>query len=134
MSGAIAAMAACCGQSAASGVVIPSPTPAWSAIYGLDNGITNNQTISGITAPMSISAANSGGGTLIYILNGTSSLYTGAFTVHAGDVLAWSIAVGLTTESGTITVTNASDGGATLATIAYVVRSSGGGGGRGALP
>jgi len=133
LSGALLMLAGAAGG-VGGGVVIPSPTPVWSAIYGQDTAVTNNQTIGGITAPMSISAANSGGGTLIYILNGTSSLYTGAFTVHAGDVLAWSIAVGLTTESGTITVTNASDGGATLATIAYVVRSSGGGGGRGALP
>jgi hypothetical protein len=134
MTGAIAAIAGTAGQSAASGVVVPSPTPVWTSIYGYDYGVTNSQTISGISAPISISASNSGAATLFYVLNGVSTLYTGAFTARDGDVLAWSVAVGLTGKSGTITVTNGSDGGATLATITYVLVSTGGGGGRGVLP
>jgi hypothetical protein len=118
----------------AAGVVVPSPPPAWTNIFGSDYGATNSQTISGITTPITVSLANSGSGALLYILNGYQTPYTGSFTVHAGDILAFGIAVGNAVQSGAITVTNVSNGSATLATIGYVVRSSGGGGGRGILP
>jgi hypothetical protein len=117
----------------ASGVVAPS-APAWSDIYGEDYASTNSQTISGITSPISITLAKTGGGALSFVLNGAFMNYTGAFTVVAGDIMAFGIAVGLTAKSGTITVTNVSNGSATLATINYVVTSSGGGGGRGIIP
>jgi hypothetical protein len=108
-------------------------TPVWTNIFGTDVGATNNQTLSGFSGTVSISAANSGGGTLSYILNGTTAVYSGAFSVAPGDVLAWSIAVGLSTKSGTITVTNVTTS-ATIQAISYTVLSSGGGGGIGNLP
>jgi hypothetical protein len=107
--------------------------PMWTNIYGVDAGYTNNQTLTGFTGTLSISAANSGSGVLVYVLNGASTSYTGAFTAHPGDVLAWGVVVGLTTMSGTITVTNATTS-TTLQAITYTVTSSGGGGGRGYLP
>jgi hypothetical protein len=134
MTGIAAALAGVSATSAASGVVIPSPTPVWTAIFGYDAGSTNNQTLAGISAPISLSASLSGAGALVYVKNGVGTLYTGAFTAVVGDVIAWTVLAGLSTVSGTLTVTNASNGGATLATIAYVVRSTGGGGGRGGLP
>lgn len=121
-------------QLGSSGTVVPSPSPVWLNIYGVDAGSTNSQTISGITSPITLSLASSGGGALLYSLNGVATPYTGPFTVNAGDILLFTIAVGLAGKSGTITVTNVSNGSATLATITYVVNSSGGGGGRGILP
>ena len=117
-----------------SGTVVPSPAPVWTNIFGTDYAATNSQTISGISNSIAITLANSGAGTLYYILNGVLTPYSGAFTVHVGDVLAFAISVGNSRLSGNITVTNVSDASATLATIPYVVRSSGGGGGRGILP
>jgi hypothetical protein len=134
VTGVVAALAGITATSAASGVVIPSPTPVWTAIFGYDAASTNNQTLAGITAPISLSASLSGAGALLYVKNGVATLYTGAFSAVVGDVIAWTVLAGLSTVSGTLTVTNASDAGATLATIGYVVKSSGGGGGRGDLP
>ncbi len=134
MSGALAACASVNSQLGSSGTVVPSPTPVWISIFGVDSATTNSQTISGITSPIAISLANSGSGALFFGVNGVWIFYTGAFTVHAGDILAFSISVGNAAESGAITVTNVSNGSTTLATIAYVVKSSGGGGGRGNLP
>jgi hypothetical protein len=120
--------------SGGTGTVVPSPAPVWANIFGFDYASTNSQTILGISNSIAITLANSGTGTLYYILNGFLTPYTGAFTVHVGDILAFAVSVGNSPLSGNITVTNVSDGSATLATIAYVVRSSGGGGGRGILP
>ena len=137
MTAVLAAVAAICAEGIASGgtgTVVPSPTPVWTSVFGIDYASTNSQTIQGISNSISISLANSGAGTLLYSLNGYATYYTGAFTVRVGDILAFAIAVGLAAESGAITVTNVSNAGATLATIPYVVKSSGGGGGRGILP
>ena len=134
MTGAVAACASVNSQLGSSGTVVPSPAPVWINIFGVDSATTNSQTISGITSPITISLANSGSGALFYGVNGVWTFYTGAFTVRVGDILAFSISVGNAAESGAITVTNVSNGSATLATIAYVVKSSGGGGGRGNLP
>jgi hypothetical protein len=134
VTGAAMAAAGVNSQLGSSGTVVPSPTPVWPGIYGVDVGSTNSQTISGITSPITLSLSNSGGGALLYSLNGVATHYTGSFTVNAGDILLFTIAVGLAPKSGTITVTNVSNGGATLANINYVVNSSGGGGGRGILP
>ena len=137
MTGIVAAIAAVCAEGVAAGgagAVVPSPVPVWSNIFGTDYASTNSQTISGISNSISITLANSGSGTLLYNLNGYATYYTGAFTVRAGDILAFTVLAGNAAESGAITVTNVSNAGATLATIAYVVRSSGGGGGRGIIP
>lgn len=133
MTGAVLAGLAGAAALGAGGVVAPA-SPGWTDIYGEDYASTNSQTISGITSPIAITLAKTGGGSLSFVLNGVATTYTGAFTVVAGDILAFGIAVGLTTKSGTITVTNVSNGGAALATINYVVTSSGGGGGRGIIP
>lgn len=134
MTGAIMGFMGALTAAASAGVVTPSPTPVWVNIFSIDYGSTNSQTIAGITSPISISLANSGSGTLYYILNGVQTHYTGAFTVQPNDILAFGIAVGNSPLTGAITVTNVSNSGATVATINYVVRSSGSGGGRGILP
>jgi hypothetical protein len=134
LSGAALALIAGAAAAGSSGDVIPSPTPVWTAIFGYDVGTTNNQTLAGITSPISIAASATGSGVLLYVKNGTATFYSGPFTAVVGDVIAWTVLSGLSNVSGTITVTNASDAGATLATITYVVKSSGGGGGRGVLP
>jgi hypothetical protein len=114
------------GGGSGGGIVTPSPTPAWTAIAGVDDASSNNQTIAGISAPMSIGATITGSGVLFYTRNGAPFVYTGAFTVHNADVIAWSVSTpGTNRVSGTITVLNDSDGGATLCTIAYHLASSG---------
>lgn len=134
MTGAIVMAAGVNSQLGSAGTVVPSPTLVWLNIYGVDYASTNSQTVAGITSPITISLAVSGGGTLLYSLNGVAVHYTGPFTIQPNDILAFSIAVGNGAKSGTITVTNVSNGSATLATINYVVNSTGGGGGRGILP
>ena len=134
MAGAVIAWLGGTAAYGVSGVVVPSPAPVWTNIFGFDYAATNSQTILGITTAITISLANSGSGALLYILNGYQTPYTGSFTVHVGDILAFGVAVGNAAQSGTITVTNVSNGSAALATIAYVVKSTGGGGGRGILP
>jgi hypothetical protein len=124
VTGIAAVLAAAGGASGVSGTVVPSPTPVWTSIYGFDSGATNVQTISGITSPISISAALSGGGTLFYTQNGAIKPYSGAFTVNAGDTLGWTVVfVTGGSVSGNITVTNISNGSATLAAIPYAVSS-----------
>ncbi len=96
---------------------------AWTNPYGFTLASTQALTIAGIgsgTAP--ISATNSGGAGLSYILNGTSTSYTGAFTVSDGDTLGWSV-LNLTssTETGTVVV---SSGTFTVGAFVYVVRGN----------
>ena len=137
MTGMLAAAAVVCAGGVASGgtgTLVPSPTPVWNNIFDIDSGSTNSQTISGISNQITISLAATGGGVLLYSLNGYSAYYTGAFTVHVGDILSFTIIVGNSAQSGTVTVTNVSNGSATLATFTYVVKSSGSGGGRGIIP
>jgi hypothetical protein len=113
------------GGGTAGGTVSPNAL-AWTSIAGVDDGSSNNQTISGISAPMSIAATITGSGVLFYTQNGAPYVYGGAFTVHNGDVIGWSVSTpGASRVSGTITVLNDSDGGATLCTIPYHLASSG---------
>jgi hypothetical protein len=108
------------------GTVIPDAL-AWTSIAGVDQGSSNNQTIAGISAPMSIAATITGSGELFVTQNGIPFDYTGAFTAHNGDAIAWNVSTdGTSRAAGTITVVNDSDGGATLCTIAYHIASSGG--------
>ena len=127
MSGAVLATIGAGGASGSGGVV-PSPTPVWTNVSGYDYASTNNQTIAGITSPISLSASLTGSAYLVYTLNGTPNLYTGAFTVHAADVLSWSVGVTTTNQSGTVTIKNVSNGSATLATFTYSVKTTFGGG------
>ena len=125
MNGTLMALAGAASAGGGTGVVI-TPTPSWVAIYDTDTGSTNTPAILGITTAISISLAKSGGGTLFYNLNGGFNLYTGAFTVHAGDTLGFIIDNSMSgTKTGTITVTNVSNGSVTVATFAYTVFSSG---------
>ena len=121
MTGAVMALAAG-GASGAGGVTTPGAL-AWGAIYDTDSGTSNTQAFTLLTSPISVSASLSGGGTLYYNLNGSYQAYTGAFTVHAGDTLSWTITVGHVAKTGNLTVTNVTTT-TTLATIAYFVDSS----------
>lgn len=121
MAGALMALAAG-GQGGAGGVVTVSPAPAWTALYGRDTVSTNTLTLAGITAPVSIGAALSGGGLLYANRNAAFAAYAGAFSCSPGDTLGWTIInTGGGRVSGNLTVTNLSDGGATLAVIPYSV-------------
>lgn len=120
MSGAVLSLIASATNTASSG----SPVAVgWGPIYGVDAASSNTQTLSGFTGAISISAALSGGGTLIYSLNGSYTTYAGAFTAHAGDTLSWTIYVGHVAKAGNLTVTNVT-GSTTLATVAYAVDTS----------
>lgn len=122
MSGAVILSAGCAENASGGGVVIPGPL-AWGNIYGDLIGHNNSQTLTLITTPISITATKSGGGTLGYSLNGGGATYAGAFNAAAGDTLAWSIRnlAGTLTASGTVSVANASDGGAALGSFSFVV-------------
>ena len=125
MAGALMALAGAGGASGGTGVVI-TPTPVWRAIYDSDAGSTNSPAILGITTAISISLARTGLGVLYYNLNNGFAAYSGAFTVRAGDTLAFTIiASGSVTVTGNITVTNVSNASATVATIPYTVTSTG---------
>jgi hypothetical protein len=121
MTGAVMALVGAEGGAGSSG----SPAAvAWTAIYGTDNASTNTQTLSGFTGPLSISAAVSSGPVgIAYSLNGGSYAYSGAFTVHPGDTLAWTLSVAHAAKSGTLTISYGA-GPTTLATIPYSVDSS----------
>lgn len=121
MTGAVAALVGDGGAGASSGGTPGAVT--WGPMYGIDSVASNTQTLSGFTGTKSISAALSGGGILTYLLNGAPTAYTGAFTVHNGDTLAWAISVGHVAKAGNLTVTNVTDS-TTLATIVYAVDTS----------
>jgi hypothetical protein len=124
--GAFAAGLGSGGGGTGGGTVIPNPLT-WTSIVGVDDASSNNQTVSGISAPMSIAAMITGSGQLFVTQNGVPFGYTGAFPANNGDVIAWSVSTpGTGRVAGTITVLNDSDGGATLCTIAYHLASSGG--------
>ena len=127
MAGVMTALAGMANAAVVGSGVHVSPTPAWGSIYGFGVPSTVSQTIAGITAPISVSASLTGTAILYYTLNSSFGLYSGAFTVHASDTLIWSVeAPGSTRVAGTITVTNLSDGSATLGTIPYSVKSDSG--------
>ncbi len=126
MSGAVILSAGSAQMSGGGGgvVVIPGPLE-WADAYGDIIATTNVQTVSGITAPISVAAAISGGGTLHLVQNGGGREYGGPFLVDPGDTLAWSIVnVSTVAVSGTITITNASDGGAVLDAPTYTATGS----------
>jgi hypothetical protein len=110
------------GAGGGGGIVVPGPL-AWSNIFDVGAGSTDTQTLTAITTPISISATLSGGGTAHSILNGSAAFYAGAFSVSAGDALAWLIVnAGPIAVAGTVTVANQSDGGAVLDTFTYTVK------------
>ena len=127
MAGVLTALSAAQNAGVSGSGVHVTPSPAWTSIYGFGLPSTNAQTIAGITAPISVAASLTGSAMLYFTLNGAFSLYSGAFTVHAGDSLIWLVeAPGSTRVSGIITVTNLSDGAAVLGAIPYSVKSDSG--------
>ncbi len=123
MTGAI--LASLAGGGGGGSDVTPAPLD-WTDAFGDIIAHTNSQTITGITTPISLAAGASGGGNLHYSLNGGSAGYLGAFAVAAGNTLIWSILnTGTAAVSGTVTITNVSDGGATLDSFNYTATGVG---------
>lgn len=90
----------------------------WADISGATPQSNANQTISGIDATISISLGKTGSGILTYDLNGAGfTAYSGAFNVTNGQTLRFQLSGAGT--SGTVTVTNDSDGSTTLDTFTY---------------
>ena len=117
MTGAVLALLGA-GSGAGAGVTTPGAL-SWFDIYATIVGVTNNQTLTLITVPISITAAKTGAGTLYWIKNGAAPVaYTGAFSVGAGDTLAWQMMGG--SVSGVVTVTNATTA-TTLTTFNYTL-------------
>ena len=127
MAGGLTALAGG-GGGAGSGGVVPSPTPNWTNIYDTDIGSTNLQTISGIGGSISISVTKTGTGKLTYTFGSGDFPYTGPFSVGLGQALGFTVSatIGAGTVAGTLTIRNASNGGATLDSITYAVYDSGG--------
>jgi hypothetical protein len=118
-----AVLAGLAGGVAPGGGTITPAAVSWTNIYDTDIGSTNVQTLSGFTAPISVTATRTGMGKIYYSLNGGYALYTGAFTVNHGDTLAWTmttLGVGTGNVSGVLTVTNAT-ASTTLQAISYTV-------------
>ncbi len=107
MTGVIAAVLGG-GIAAGGGGVFNAGPPAWNDIYGEDSGSTQTLAMTGITAPIQLTASRTGLGVLTYVLNGNYMPYTGAFTVNPNDTLAWAVSItGTIDRSGVITVSNA---------------------------
>ena len=97
----------------------------WANIFGKGFGANAPQTLAGIgSGRATLTATITGTASLLYVLNGTTLNYTGAFTVATGDKLAWSL-IGNSATSGTITV---KCGSTTIGTFTYVLTALGGGG------
>ncbi|HZL00963.1 MAG TPA: hypothetical protein VFC47_13815, partial [Caulobacteraceae bacterium] len=90
------------------------------AIYGPTSGANAPLTIAGITSAHTLAATISGGANLSYTLNGVVAPYTGAFAVNAGDTLSWTVSK-LIRRSGTIAVTDTSNGGAAVDSFDYIL-------------
>jgi hypothetical protein len=105
MTGVVAAAACLKATTGASGDGSGLGSLHWTNIFGHSSGSTNQQTISGLSAPLSITAALTGGAVLYYTKNGVYSSYTGAFSISNGDVLSWAV-IDAGGTSGTVTVTN----------------------------
>jgi hypothetical protein len=113
------------GAAAAGGGFTPGSL-SWANISGSEVGGNAALTISGITAPITVGATITGSGQLGYSQNGGYEPFTEPFTVSDGDTLAWVVQYFASGRaSGTITVTNASDGNATLGTFTYLILGSG---------
>ena len=121
MTGAVMTLAGASGGGASGGGALG--TLAWADIYGNVVQFNVQQTITGITSPHSLTASITGTGALSYISGFFITAYTGAFNVSAGQTLGWGITntVAGTTKSGTVTVRDASNGNALVATFNYSV-------------
>jgi hypothetical protein len=94
----------------------------WTNIFGDVAGVTNTQTVSGITGTISVDATVSSYGALHIDKNGTICAFTGPFPVSNGDTLLWEITNATTANvTGTITVKDATHS-TTIDTFTYLVR------------
>ena len=94
---------------------------------GATSGVIAAQTISGITAPISLTLTYTGGASLAYVRNGgaPTPFASGAtVTVSNGDTLGF-VVTASATGSGTLTITNASSGGAAVGAPTYSATISG---------
>lgn len=86
--------------------------------------VTNTQTISAINSPITLQVSRTGVGYLSSIKNGTVMPLASGGTISLinGDTLAFGVTNGVgSTITGTVTVTNLSDGSTVLATFTYAV-------------
>ncbi len=119
MSGVTAALAGAGGSGSGGGAL---GSMSWANIYGSYAGSNTPLTVSGISSAHTLTATKTGGGLLSYILNGSSYGYSGGFAVHPGDTLAWLVASsGGAGQSGTVTVNDASAGGALVDSFTYIL-------------
>lgn len=96
----------------------------WADLSGTSPQSNANQTINGCSGSIVLSATNSSSGTLLYSLAGAAfTAYLSPFSVDAaaGQTLRWQVTSAIGTKVGTVTVTNDTDGGATLDTFTYSV-------------
>lgn len=99
----------------------------WANISDTDNRAENsNQTISGITVPITLEATSSDPDIQLFpIVNGTE-LNAGAFIVSSGDTVRFEAFHNQqSAQSGTVTVRNTSDGNVTLDTFTVSLAATG---------
>lgn len=126
MSGAIAAVGGS-GILSGGGSGGGDATPAalnWTNAQGDVIAFTNNQTISGINTPISLKVTWTGaGGVAVSQNTGFTSIANGAsFIAKNADVIAFGLSNGgLGVATGTVTITNLSDGSTVLDTFTYSV-------------
>ncbi|MBV8683780.1 MAG: hypothetical protein JO111_12975 [Caulobacteraceae bacterium] len=96
----------------------------WGNINAFDGGTNNNQTLTGVTGSMLVSASITGAGGLFYVLNGgAGQFYTGPFLWPEGQTLCWGVNTSGGNVAGTVTVEN-DTAGTTLASFTYSVKVS----------
>lgn len=114
MSGVLLAVSAAGGPAGYTGA---PGTIAWGNISGVSGGSTGSVSLSGITGALTVSAGNSGPSQLYYTLGDVNAPYAGAFQWPGGQTLLWYV---IGPGSGTVTVSNASNGDI-LDTFTYVI-------------
>ena len=121
MTGAVMTLMGASGTGASGGGVLGGLT--WADINGNVFAFNTQLTISGITSAHSLTASVTGTGILSYTSGLFITAYTGAFNVANGQSLGWGIQNNVpgTTKSGTVTVRDASNGNALVATFNYSV-------------
>lgn len=126
MSGATAAIAfmgILSGGGSGGGDVTPAPLN-WTNANGDILAFTNNQTLSGINAKISLKVSWTGSGTVLVQQNGTiGPIANGAaFQAVNTDLIAFGVQNGAGgTVTGTVTITNQSDSNTVLDTFTYTV-------------
>lgn len=122
MSGVLAAMFGGSGSGGGSGGADVSLSALnWSDIGGSYAGSNETLTIAGINTTVTLTVVITGAVQLYYAKNGASTAIVsgGTLTVANADTLAWSAIAPGYTVSGTVTITNTSDGGAAVDSFIY---------------